>query len=102
MAERAEVMASSKKRRTWLSGYDGGLRPARPPFSFIRYWGKVVLGLTLVSASALVLAAFISRLKAEHGGFADFVRLIGFGICGVIALLGIWFIRWAFAETRSK
>jgi hypothetical protein len=50
----------------------------------------------------LALSAFTwfvlnNRLKTEHGGTADSVRLIVIGMCGVIALLGILFIRWAFA-----
>jgi len=39
-----------------------------------------------------------SNLKLEHGGVADFVWLIVVGMAGMIALLGILFIRWAFAE----
>jgi hypothetical protein len=91
-------MGSTKTRRTRLSGDDGGLRTARPPFSFIRYWGKIFLGVMFLALSAATLLVFSNRLKLEHGGAADFVRLIVIGMGGVIALLGILFIRWAFAE----
>src|SRR5215469_3618671 len=66
--------AMHKAHQNRLSGDDGGLRPARPPFSFVRYWGKIFLGVTLLTSSALLLMTFTSRMKAEHGGIADFVR----------------------------
>lgn len=83
-----------------LSGDDGGLRQSRPPFSFVRYWGKMFVGLLLVVISATLLLAVTSRLKTLHDGTADFVRLVWIGACGAVALLGILFIRWAFAEER--
>ncbi|MGB9254029.1 MAG: hypothetical protein WCC25_04245 [Candidatus Korobacteraceae bacterium] len=96
-------MRQGKRHRIELSGDDGGLRPAHPPFSFVRYWGKILLGVVLLSGSFLTLLAFSSRLKTQHGGAADFLRLIAIGMSGAVALLGILFIRWAFAErSRSK
>jgi hypothetical protein len=56
------------------------------------------VGLILILASLFVLMLFASHLKAEHDGFADFVRLVSYGICGAIAVLGVLFIKWAFAE----
>ena len=91
-------MGSSKARRNRLNGDDGGLLSARPPFSFIRYWGKIFLGVVLLACSVITLFVFNSRLKTQHGGTADFVRLIVLGMCGAIALVGVLFIRWAFAE----
>ncbi len=70
------------------------------PFSSISYWGKILLGVVFIGASATTLMLFISRLNDQHGGFADFVRLLAWGICGAIALLGILFLRWAFSERK--
>jgi hypothetical protein len=82
------------------SGDDGGLRQSRQPFSFVRYWGKIFVGVLLVFTSAVLLLAVTSRLNALHGRTADFVRLVWIGACGGVTLLGILFIRWAFAEGR--
>jgi hypothetical protein len=70
------------------------------PFSSISYGGKILLGLIFIAASAITLMLFISKLNDQHGGFADFVRLLAWGVCGGIALLGMWFLRWAFVERR--
>ena len=70
------------------------------PFSSISYWGKILVGVILMTASGTVLMLFIIKLKDQHGGFADFVRLLAWVICGSSALLGLSFLRWAFAERR--
>jgi hypothetical protein len=98
-----ELKSMSKSRRNALEGDDHGIRPARPPFSFIRYWGKIFLGLMFLLTSVFTLLALMSRVKSGHDTAADLVRLVSIGMSGAIALTGVLFIRWAFAERdRTK
>ena len=95
---RVKQVAAMRSKRPRISGDDRGIRPARPPFSIVRYWGKIFMGLLLLVISVAGGAAFSSRLGTTHGTATDFVRVLAYVICGAIAVLGIQFIRWAFAE----
>ena len=94
-------MRPKERRRRSLSGDDRGVKGTRRPFSWVRYWGKMALGVLFIAVAIGLATLFASSLKGPHDRFTDFIRVLSFAMCGAVGLLGLLFIRWAFAESDS-
>jgi len=95
-------MRPNERHHRSLNGEDRGVKGTRRPFSWVRYWGKMTLGVLFIVVAIALAMLFASSLKGPHDRFTDFVRVLGFAMCGAVGGLGLLFIRWAFAESDSN